>query len=171
MESSGNTADRQEKPLIIAAILLVATLVISMAFFFVLQGDEAQRVLFFPGNISNEISGEARFVTSYGNLERDIRVLVEEVILGPTSLYRSRVLPKDTRIQLFMLRDDVVYVDLSRAALQRDEAVRLDFGEAADVLERSVRFNFRSIEHVVITVDGQMPYEPYFATENRQNGA
>jgi len=167
----GDTANRQEKLLILGAILLLATFLISLTFFFVLQRDEAQRVLFFPGNISDEISGEERFVANYRDAERNMRVLVEEVILGPTSLYRSRVLPKDTRIQLFMLRDDVVYVDLSRDALQSDEAVRLDFGEASGVLKRSVRFNFRSVEDVVVTVDGQLPYEPYFATENRQNGA
>jgi hypothetical protein len=98
-------------------------------------------------------------------------VLVEELILGPTSLYRSRVLPAGTRIQLFMVRDNVAYLDLSRDALFGDDSVRIDFGEAAAVIEQSLRFNFRSLEGVVITVDGQLPFEPYFVQENRQNGA
>lgn len=161
----------QDRHLLIAAVMLVASFVIAVVFFLVLQSGDAARILFFPGNISNEISGERRIVTKYGDAERDMEVLLEEIILGPTSLYRSRVLPKATRVQLFMLRDDVAYVDLSREALFADESVRLDFGEAAQVLERSLRYNFRSLDDVVVTIDGQLPFEPYFEQQNRQNGA
>lgn len=157
--------------LFISALLLIASFVISLVFFVVLESDDTARVLFFPGNISDEITGERRIVTNYPDLERDMEVLVEEVILGPTSLYRSRVLPKETRVQLFMLRDKTAYVDLSREALFGDETVRIDFDDGAAVLERSLRFNFRSLEDVVITVDGQLPSEPFFVQENRQNEA
>ena len=160
-----------DKSLFIAAIMLAAALVISLVFYLTLHADNSERVLFFPGNISDEISGERRVVTNFPELERDMEVLAEEVILGPTSLYRSRVLPKDTAIRVFMLRDNVLYVDLSREALVGDDSVRLDFVESAAVLRRSLQFNFRSLEDVVITVEGQLPNEPYFEQQNRQNGA
>jgi hypothetical protein len=160
-----------DKALFIAAIMLVAAFVISLVFYLTLHADNAERVLFFPGNISDDISGERRVVTNFPELERDMEVLTEEVILGPTSLYRSRVLPKDTGIRVFMLRDNVLYVDLSREALRADDSVRLDFVDSAAVLQRSLHFNFRSLEDVVITVEGQLPNEPYFEQQNRQNGA
>lgn len=161
----------KDKSLFIAAVMLVATCVISLVFYLALHADNSERVLFFPGNISDDISGERRVVTNFPALERDMEVLVEEVILGPTSLYRSRVLPKDTEIRVFMLRDNVLYVDLSRDALFGDDSVRLDFDESAAVLRRALQFNFRSLEDVVITVEGQLPNQPYFAQQNRQNGA
>lgn len=161
----------KDKSLFIATIMLVATFVISLVFYLALHADNSERVLFFPGNISDEISGERRVLTNFPELERDMEVLAEDIILGPTSLYRSRVLAKDTAIQVFMLRDNVLYVDLSRDALFGDESVRLDFNESAAVLRRSLQFNFRSLEEVVITVEGQLPYQPYFSGQNRQNGA
>jgi hypothetical protein len=160
-----------DKSLFIAAIMLVAAFAISLVFYLTLHADNAERVIFFPGNISDDISGERRVVTKFPELERDMEVLTEEVILGPTSLYRSRVLPKDTGIRVFMLRDNVVYVDLSREALLGDDSLRLDFVDSAAVLRRSLQFNFRSLEDVVITVEGQLPNEPYFEQQNRQNGA
>lgn len=160
-----------EKSLFIAAAMLLAALVISLVFYLTLHADNSERVLFFPGNISDDISGERRVVTNFRELERDMEALAEEVILGPTSLYRSRVLPKDTAIRVFMLRENVLYVDLSRDALFGDESIRLDFVQSASVLRRSLEFNFRSLEDVVITVEGQLPNEPYFEQQNRQNEA
>ena len=171
MPSRSGGMSSTDRFLSVAALLLVASFLISLAFYWVIEARYAERVLFFPGNITNEVSGEERIVRNYGDVERDMQVLLEEMILGPTSLYRSRVLPKETRIRLFMLRDGVVYVDLSRDVLFRDDQVHIDFEEAVAGLERSLRYNFRSIDDVVVTVDGQLPYEPYFEPENRQNGA
>ncbi|NBB91522.1 MAG: hypothetical protein GVY23_10045 [Spirochaetes bacterium] len=160
-----------EKPLFIAVAMLLATFVISLVFYLTLHAKNSERVLFFPGNITDDISGERRVVTNFSELERDMEALAEEVILGPTSLYRSRVLPKDTAIRLFMLRENVLYVDLSREALFGDESLRLDFVQSVSVLRRSLEFNFRSLEEVVITVEGQLPNEPYFEQQYRQNEA
>lgn len=161
----------EDKALFMAAVMLVAAFLVSLVFYLALHSENSERVLFFPGNISDDISGERRVVTDFPGLQRDMEVLVEEVILGPTSLYRSRVLPKDTAIRVLMLRGNVLYLDLSRDALFGDDSVRLDFVESAAVLRRSLQFNFRSLEDVVITVEGQLPNQPYFSGQNRQNGA
>ncbi|MFP4375190.1 MAG: GerMN domain-containing protein [Spirochaetaceae bacterium] len=160
-----------QKSLGIVALMLFASFVISVVFYVVLHLDSAERVLFFPGNISDDISGERRIVRNFPDPERDMEVLVEEVMLGPTSLYRSRVFPKGTSIRIFMVRDNVAYLDLSRDALFGDDSLQLEFNEAAAVLRRSLHFNFRSLEDVVITVEGQLPNEPPFTQQNRQNEA
>ncbi|MFO8065652.1 MAG: GerMN domain-containing protein [Spirochaetia bacterium] len=157
--------------IVVAAVLLFSTFAISLVLFFVFEADRVERVLFFPGNISQDIFGEERVLRNYSDTERDMRLLVEETILGPTSLYRSRVLPKQTEIQLFMLRGDVAYIDLSREALSEDGDVHIDFDVAESLLRRALHFNFRSLDEVVITVDGQLPGEPRFTIEKRQNEA
>ena len=160
-----------DRVLFVALLLLLVSLVISFVLFFVLEADKVERVLFFPGNISEDVFGEERVLKNYSDSERDMRLVVEELILGPTSLYRSSVLPKETRIQLFMLRENVAYVDLSREAVSQTGNVHIDFELAESLLRRALHFNFRSLEEVIITVEGQLPGKSRFTIENRQNEA
>ncbi|MFP3958925.1 MAG: GerMN domain-containing protein [Spirochaetaceae bacterium] len=160
-----------DKFLIAAVGLLAAAFLISLVFFLTLQWNRTERVLFFAGNMTREVGAERRIVTNHHEPERDTRLLVEEVLLGPTSLYRSRVLPKQTRLQLFVLRDDIAYIDLSREALFPGETVLLDVDESIAVLRYTLRYNFRFLDDVVVTIDGQLPYEPPYVPENGQNEA
>lgn len=158
----------------ISLSVLAGSLLISLAVFLIFGQQRVGRALFFPDLLSDEVHGEQRVVTRRDRQEEAVRLLLEEVILGPADINSSRILPKTTQIQGLFVDEDVVYVDLSAAAIAQSPDVRVEFSRSLDLLRRNVRFNFRNLEKVVITVDGQEPYAPYFgidepAAQNLEN--
>jgi hypothetical protein len=149
----------------IALSLVVGSLVISLALYLLLGQERVRRTLFFPDLLSDEVHAEERIVTRRGASGEAVQLLLEEVILGPASINSSRVVPKTTKINALFIDDRTVYVDLSPRAIGDSPDVRVDFEKALDLLERNVLFNFRFVQDVVITVDGQVPYTPYFGLE------
>lgn len=158
----------------IALSVLVGSLVISVAAFLILGQQRVGRVLFFPDLLSEEVHAEERIVTRRDGQEAAVRLLLEELILGPADINSSRIVPKATQIQGLFVREEVLYVDLSPAAVAQSPDVRVEFRRSLALLRRNVLFNFRALEKVVITVDGQEPYAPYFgidepAAQNLEN--
>jgi hypothetical protein len=149
----------------IALSFVLASAVISLALYLMLGQERVRRTLFFPDLLSDEVHAEARIVTRRATSRDAVQLLLEEVILGPASINSSRVVPKTTRIEAIFLDDRTVYLDLNPRAIGDSPDVRVDFADALELLERNVLFNFRSVQDVVITVDGQVPYTPYFDLE------
>jgi len=84
------------------------------------------------------------------------RQLVEEIILGPVDIQHSRVVPRSTTIRTLMLHDKVLYLDLSTEILHEIEDEQAFFA-VQKAFEHTIRFNYRTIQEIVFTVDGQEP--------------
>lgn len=119
--------------------------------------------MFFPGTVSSELTGETRVIPRFDSTEENIRVLVEELILGPTSIYNSPFLSESTELQVFMVRDGVVYIDLSAGMLFSGSDVHLSVRESLSALRRNISFNFPNVRDIVITINGHLPFEPAFS--------
>lgn len=144
----------------VALIVLLGALAVSVAAFLLLGNRQIERVLFFPGNITSNVSGERRVVPFHHNVQEDMKQVVKEVILGPESIYNSRVLPKGSSIQLFMLRGDTLYIDFSSDIMEHKAEVKLNFDEGIATLEKTLRYNFRWLGKVIVTINGQLPFQP-----------
>lgn len=91
-----------------------------------------------------------------------MELVVEEVILGPTMIGHGRAIPRDTRVQSFVLDDTIAYVDLSPEILFDTDEVRVDVRDGIHAIDRTLRYNFRSLEHVRVTINGQVPFFPAY---------
>ncbi len=159
----------------ISLSLLLGAFLISLVLFLLFGQERVRRTLFFPDLLSEEVHAEERIVTRRDTTRAAVQLLLEEVILGPAGINSSRVVPKRTAIDGLFIDERTVYIDLSPQAIADSPDVRVPFENALDILERNVLFNFRSMQDVVITVDGQVPYAPYFdveqgETQNLENG-
>jgi hypothetical protein len=146
----------------IPGILLLAALLIALAIYLIWPPPRIARTLFFPGNTTSKLTGEQRLVPRTRSRDRALELIVEEVILGPTMIAHGRAVPRETRIQSFVVAGDVVYVDLSPEILFDSDEVRVDTRDGIEAIVRSLRYNFRSIENVQVTINGQVPYEPAY---------
>ncbi|MFP4483230.1 MAG: GerMN domain-containing protein [Spirochaetota bacterium] len=159
----------------ISLSLLVGAFVISLVLFLLFGQERVRRTLFFPDLLSEEVHAEERIVTRRGTTRAAVQLVLEEVILGPAGINSSRVLPKSTTIDGLFVTEGTAHIDLSEEAVADSPDVRVPFEKALAILEQNVMFNFRTLQDVVITVDGQVPYVPYFEleqseTQNLENG-
>ena len=63
-------------------------------------------------------------------------------------------------MRTLIVRQGVLYVDLSAQAAIPDPLAPLPLADAAAALTRAVRFNFRRIREVAFSIDGQTPRVP-----------
>ena len=161
--------DLQMRQQLLSLSALFASLAIAVLFFLIVPRPRVERTLFFPGAIQRTLTGETRLVPPAEDRREALRVVVEEVILGPVSIESTRALPKQTNVNIVALRDDTAYIDLSHDVVFDEEGVNLTFDERIQALIQSIRFNFRSIDQVVVTVGGQTAYAPHYNLPESRN--
>ncbi|TVQ98966.1 MAG: hypothetical protein EA403_13570 [Spirochaetaceae bacterium] len=150
------------KPLFIISFLFLVALVTSIVWLVVDTRGSIERVLFFPGTLEAGLQGEPRLMPRHRNMDRDVRVLIDEIVLGPSVLGFTRVVPRDTRVRSVMIRRGIAYIDLDGGFLAGQQFLMLSVEDALDAVRHTVQFNFRRIATVVITIDGQIPGQPVF---------
>ncbi len=95
----------------------------------------------------------------------DVAQLIDELLLGPTAIHSTRLLPRSVSRQSTLLSQEVVYTDLSVEAAIFPGDVGLE--DALVAIRKSILYNFPEFSEVEITIDGQIPFEPPY--ENFQN--
>jgi hypothetical protein len=87
-----------------------------------------------------------------GDRETDIRRYVDEALLGPVTPGSALLFPRETRLNAFMYRDEVVYSDLTEQA-----ALPLEGGDvwrSLLTLNEGIRRNFPYIKNVKLFIGG-----------------
>ena len=119
------------------------------------------RVLFFGSPEGNALVGETRYLPRRAERSEQLRLLVDELILGPRAREHRAALPRSTEVRGLMLGGGTLYLDLSAAALLDDLGDGLQGAERLQALASTVRFNHPWLQRVHLFVDGQVPsYEP-----------
>jgi hypothetical protein len=152
----------KNRPLFIGVMLLAAALLISLVWMLVGTNTSVERILFFPGDIDPVLHGESRLLPRYRNTDQDVRLLVQEIVLGPAVMGLARVVPRDLTVRSLMVRGGIAYIDFDAEILFRQESLNLTLEDAFAAIRETVQFNFRRIHTVVITIDGQIPGQPVF---------
>lgn len=146
----------------IPGLLLLASLLIALGFFLIWPPERETHTLFFPGTTSAELSGERRLLPRARDRSHKVRLVVEELILGPAEIRHGRLLPRATRIRSIAFAEDTVYVDLSPQIMFGEEEVRVDVATGLAGIEQTLLYNFRWLENVTLTIGGQVPFQPAF---------
>ncbi len=137
--------------------LFLFFLLFSLAYFLLRADKQTEVVLFFPNYGTHHLTGESRAVPLHATLENNIVSLVNELILGPEELRHDRAVPRATTIRSLLLRNGVVYLDLSYEVLFPDPQTTLGFSETLNAIRKTITFNYPEVHKIVITVDGHEP--------------
>ncbi len=147
---------------VVSAVFLLLSLIVSLSAFVLFNDGQVDRVLFFPGARTARVTGELRRLPGLGDDREDLRLLLNEVILGPVEIQHGRLVPRGTRVRSLIVNDGIAFVNFDQGILFEAPDQQLALEEVLDVLRRTIRYNFRSIERVVFTVNGQLPSQPFF---------
>ena len=121
-----------------------------------------RRVLFFPevpgiGSPGLRLMGEVRYVPYRAAAGDDLRMLVEETILGPADHRAHRLLPRGARVISAHVEGATAYVNLSRHVLLAPTSVPSTGRERLQGLADTIRFNFPRLQEVRMFIEGQEP--------------
>lgn len=139
----------------LAAVALILS-VTGSALALLASGPPAARVLFF-GAAGGGLAGETRYLPRRDARPEQLRLLVDESILGPRSRDHRAALPRSTRVRSLMVAGDTLYLDLSAAALLDDSGSGLQGAERLRALASTLLFNAPWLRRVWLFVDGQEP--------------
>ena len=150
----------QDRTTLLAAGVYLGSLLVSVLWFLLFPLNFEEQVLFFPDTVSGRLRGEVRLMPKQEERQAQVAQLIDELLLGPTGIQSTRLLPRDVSRESTLIADDVVYADLSIEAAIFSGDVPLE--EALFAIRKSVLYNFRRFSSVVITVGGQVPFEPVY---------
>ncbi len=143
------------------------SLLIAVLFYLIFPPDRIAMTLFFPGTTESSLSGERRLLPRADSETRAMHLLTEEMLLGPTRIDHSRVLPRQSRVESFIMAGETAFVDLSGDAMLPSTEVRIDIETGINAIRETLLFNFRSLEEVVVTIDGNVPFAPSYRPVGR----
>lgn len=141
----------------VAGGALAFVFLLSLSLYFFLDGHLTRTTLFFPDQISKKLSGETRFLPFGADKERNIELLVEEILLGPARNENLKLVPRGGQVGSLLLRGDRVYLDLTAEIVLPDKEVVFTTAEALKAIKEAVLYNFHDVREVTITVAGQEP--------------
>jgi len=113
----------------------------------------ARRTFVFYSNIGDNIVVEDRMLRRSRDRETDVRRYVNQALLGPASPRSNPLFPRETRLNSFMLRDGVVFADLTEYAalpLSREG----DVFRSLLTLNEGIRRNFSYVNDVRLFIGG-----------------
>ena len=113
-------------------------------------------VLFFAGP-GDDLVGETRYLPRRAGRIEPLRLLVDELILGPRLRDHRAVLPRSTEVRFLTLGGDTLYLDLSAAALLDESGAELQGADRLQALASTLLFNTPWLRRVWLFVDGQIP--------------
>ena len=161
--------DIWRSPALQVSLVVLALLIISLLLFYLRGSRRASRVLFFPessfGRSFNERRGEqvdrlfaeVRRLPLRGSTEEDIRLLVEDLMLGPVDPMHVRLVPKETRLIGLICKRGALYVNLSAGVLADDVESELPLQRKLQGVANAILFNFPSLRRVHLFIEGQVP--------------
>lgn len=153
----------RKKSFWIPAAAIMAFFSLSLLFFLLNGNEYKRRVLFFPDDMSRIIKGETRYLPRYDSEEKNITLVVKELLLGPEYILYSKAVPLKTKLNTLILNNSELYLDFSVDIAVTDSDSSLHFDDIIKLIKKTVMFNFKHIHTVNITVDGQIPESTYFA--------
>lgn len=157
------------RALLVAPVLFVVSLLVTVLFFALTPDRFDRRIMWFPDTVGGDIHAEWRRVPARSGLREQIAMYIEEVILGPSSLGAIPYIPENTRVRSTIVEGEsrTVFVDFDREVMFGSIRDEISFDDVESLLTRSLLHNFRQIDSVVLTIEGQVPNSGRFGVDGR----
>lgn len=116
-----------------------------------------RRAFIFPSADSGKYIVEYRYLPK-NPVQGDINLYVDELLLG-SGVERTKLLfTLGTRAEMCFLRNDTLYIDLSKDLLQMGNGV-VSIREGVELLKKNIENNFPKVKQVEVFVDGKYAFE------------
>jgi hypothetical protein len=137
---------------VLFAVVLGGALAASLVFFAVTP-QWTRRVIFFPQVNTGKFVAEVRYLPPEGSEAGDIRLLLEEILLGPSNFGNDALFSAATRLDSAMLEKNTLYIGFSKGIWQI-RAGLFRPRERLQAVADALYFNFPWLENIRIFIDG-----------------
>lgn len=158
----------------IAAFAVLAVLFLLSLVILLLKGETYRQViLFFPG-ISGQIDEpEVHYIPNAGDDETSLRLLIEEILLGPIDILRKPIVDSGTQIRGIFVHEHErrIMLSFSREIMQAIDGYGIDEDLQSKffIIEKNVTANFPWYRTIGFLVEGQELDVPPYYTYNTSN--
>lgn len=155
------------KKKIIPLSILLFSLIVSLIFYIV--GDKYKSLRFkFYHELSDRIVLEEREILVSNNSHTWPQRVVEELFLGPISVFNKKLVPFGFKPNSFFVKGKVAYLDLPIEFVLVKDEFDYSIPERLALIEENILLNTWKINSVYITIDGQLPNYDYEKTLNSE---
>jgi hypothetical protein len=144
--------------------VLVGIMLVSLLFYLLYPGKKANRILFFPkvsytsADKSPVLKNESRTLPQLATTEENIRLFVQELLLGPVHPELAGFCPAGTKLVSLFLKGSNLYLDLSAELLETAGVKQpLTIQDKLALLKKNILFNFHNVKDIHIFLNGQIP--------------
>jgi len=135
-------------------------LLVSITIWVVNPSPFTRYVLMFPDTAGGDQHHEIRNLPHQADRRDAIHVFLSEIILGPADVGAVPFLPKETRILgVFLDEKKRLFVNFSGDVLFTGQSETV-VEDVIQILKQNILFNFRFVDSVTVTIDGQVPGFP-----------
>ncbi len=134
--------------------LLITTFVISFALYVFLHPVMTGVVFYYPLNSGERIGAEKRGVPARRDRVEQMKIFVQELLIGPVDLALAPIVPHSTKLRHIAMLGRTVYLDFSIEVLDIDTRAAMPFDEALSTISMNLSKNFPRLKAVLYTIDG-----------------
>jgi len=142
---------------------LVVLLLLSLGIFFLAGNRKVERTFFFPEiktqrrNSGIRFSGEERIIPRQKRRLDNIRLVIEEIILGPLSHKHSRLVSPEVTLYSLVLDQNKLFLNLSGEILNSAPHSTLPPEVQIQAIGNTILYNFPFLKKVYVFIEGQIP--------------
>jgi len=144
------------------------SLFVSLTFYWFRGSPYTEAIVYFPDSNGNLGYPEVQFLPKTPHVENGIRLLVDEVLLGPIDLLALPILHDSTRISNIFYQEKTrsLVLSFTKEAMNIQEGVLTrvrteeDISQAFSYLTHNLRANFPFLKNITFLIDGQIPFVP-----------
>lgn len=118
-------------------------------------------IFLFP-NRYNVLAAELRRFPKTETREEIVKHAVSALLSGPNRISSYPFFPEGTHILGSVLSKKTLYLDLSAELSTEPFPRNYTYIKTIALLEKNLYLNFRFLNEIVITIEGQEPGQPYF---------
>ena len=137
------------------AVVLFFIVVAGLAFSlgrFALKHPGERRIMYFQSMDTDSIVCENRYIKTEEGMD-EVEAFVDELLLGPMTNRFVRLFPLGTKTESCFVKDDILYVNLSKEALLTSPET-CSVKDGVRLLKENVVKNFTYINTVDVFIDG-----------------
>lgn len=148
--------------------ILVGALCIVAILNATLPDDRQKRLFWFPDTAGADLHAEWRELPYRATRQDRIAMFLDDLVLGPVELGAIPIVSRNTEVRSIILAaDGTLYLDFSKEIAFEDSSSLSNLDDRITLISRNIRHNFRFVEAIIITIEGQLPNEPRFAANGR----
>lgn len=143
-----------KKKIISISILTISFIITLLLFQF--NEQRYSRLSFkFYHEVDHVVVVEDRYVLLKGDNFKRAETVVDELFLGPMSVYNHKLVPFDMHYNIFYINDKVVYLDMPLKFITNFNEEYYTIEEAVVLIKENILNNISGVNSVILTIEGE----------------